>query len=191
MSTDGPTAATHEEQRWSGLMRRAQLGDQIAYRQLLTEIGSVSERFLRRRIGAHHFVEDCVQEILVSIHEARHTWDPARPFRPWLYAIVRNKAIDELRRVRRERNVFANPGAELPDVAAPAEAASEDGASALGSALGALPAPLRDALVLTKLHGLSTAEAAARLCISGMALRVRVHRAVSRLRSLLEEDSGA
>jgi RNA polymerase sigma-70 factor (ECF subfamily) len=172
-------------------MRRAQLGDELAYRQLLTEIGSASERFLRRKIGTHHFVEDCVQEALVSIHEARHTWDPARPFRPWLYAIVRNKAIDELRRVRRESGVFENPGAELPDMAAPAETAGEDGASVLGSALAALPAPLRDALVLTRLHGLSTAEAAARLRISGIALRVRVHRAVSRLRSLLEEDSGA
>jgi RNA polymerase sigma-70 factor (ECF subfamily) len=56
------------------------------------------ERYLRRHFGESDFVEDCVQECLLAIHRARATFDPARRFRPWMFAIVRHKAIDMLRR---------------------------------------------------------------------------------------------
>ncbi len=47
--------------------------------------------------------EDVVQEVLIAIHSKRHTWDEARPFLPWVGAVVRYKALDAVRRLARER----------------------------------------------------------------------------------------
>ena len=101
-------APKHEsdEQNWSRLMVNAQAGNESDYRQLLTELTDVIFNFLRSRFGDHHFIEDCVQETLMAIHQARHTYDQHRPFRPWLFAIVRHKAIDTLRK--------QSTGKELP-----------------------------------------------------------------------------
>ena len=82
-----------DEHRWSVLMVNAQSGNESDYRQLLKELAIVIHKFLRRRFGNHHFIEDCVQEALIAVHQARHTYDPQRPFRPWLFAIVRHKAV--------------------------------------------------------------------------------------------------
>ena len=73
-----------DEARWSSLMASAQSGDGIAYRQLLDELSTLVERYLRSRLGSHEFLEDCVQEVLLAVHQARHTYDQRRAFRPWL-----------------------------------------------------------------------------------------------------------
>lgn len=173
-----------DEARWSALMGRAQSGDAAAYRQLLGELATLVERYLRARLGGHDFLEDCVQEVLLAVHEARHTYDGRRPFRPWLFAIVRHKAADALRRAQvRGRHLAAHePGVE-PQVDGP------DASLDTGRLLAALPDGLRQALTLTKISGLSTAEAAQTLKISESALKVRVHRAVARLRRMMENDS--
>ena len=94
-----------DEQCWSRLMVHAQAGNESDYQQLLTELTDVIYNFLRSRFGNHHFIEDCVQETLIAIHQARHTYDRHRPFRPWLFAIVRHKAIDTLRKQRTRQRI--------------------------------------------------------------------------------------
>ena len=86
-----------DEQRWSSLMASAQAGNESDYRQLLGELSELVSRYLRTRLGGYDFVEDCVQDVLIAIHEARHTYDPRRPFRPWLFAIIRHKSTDAIR----------------------------------------------------------------------------------------------
>ena len=100
-------------------MCRANAGDQDAYERLLTEIGGVMEIYLRRRFGDADLVEECVQECLLSIHRARASYDPSRPFRSWMFTIVRHKAIDLLRRrgTRQQHETAAPRGEEF---AAPA-----------------------------------------------------------------------
>ena len=178
-----------DESRWSALMVSAQAGNQEDYRVLLKELSDVVHRFLCSRFGNHHFIEDCVQEALVAIHNARHTYDPQRPFRPWLFAIVRHKTIDILRKQRtrekvadqytREQEVLA----QSPGTPYPGEGMPEDGL------LEQLPEQHREILVLTKVIGYSIAETASKLGISQSATKVRVHRAVHKLRQLLEEDA--
>ena len=78
-------------ERFGDLMRRAQQGEGIAYRDLLEEISPRIRALVRRRrgfVGPEH-VEDLVQEVLLSVHTVRATYDPGRPFMPWLLAIVR------------------------------------------------------------------------------------------------------
>ncbi len=172
-----------DDARWSGLMTRAQSGDGSAYRQLLDELSVLVERYLRARLGAHDFLEDCVQEVLLAVHQARHTYDERRPFRPWLFAIVRHKATDALRRAE-VRGRYHAPFDDCEEPAAPDTDSLMDG----GRMLAALPEGLREALTLTKITGLSTAEAARELKISESALKVRVHRAVGKLRRMMETE---
>lgn len=178
-----------DEHRWSALMVSAQAGNQDDYRVLLQELADVVQRFLCSRFGHHHFIEDCVQEALLAVHRARHTYDPSRPFRPWLFAIVRHKTIDILRRQRHRKNAadqYVREQAVLSRAADTIDAGSGLPGEGL---LAQLPEKHREILVLTKIIGFSIAEAAARLGITQSAAKVRVHRAVHKLRQLLEEDA--
>ena len=115
----------------------------------------------------------------VHLHRARHTYDPARPFEPWLFALARHCAVDHGRRLRRRtREVLVE---DVPEVAVDDEPARP----ALVEALRALPRPQREAFTMLKLEGLSVGAAAARAGTTPGALKVRAHRAYKVLRAFL------
>ncbi len=178
-----------DEVRWSALMQSAQNGNERDYQRLLTELSQVIDRYLRTRIGHHHFIEDCVQDTLVAIHRARHTYNPSRRFRPWLFAIVRHKAIDTLRRQRSQRDAVERYRQELESTITSPQEATIDTRWLPGRLLEALSPQYREAITLTKINGLSTAEAAATLRISEGALKVRIHRAIGRLKRMVEAEA--
>src|SRR5262245_30897277 len=99
-------------------MRLAQDGDQLAYASLLALLTSVTRHFVRRRLGSVMWVDDVVQETLMTVHAARRTYDARRPFGPWFYAIATNRMIDGIRRERRVR-AHEMTGNELPDAGTP------------------------------------------------------------------------
>ncbi len=173
------------ESSWCELMEAAQGGDRAAYERLLLAILPVLRRLVFARLGDPAGVEDVVQNVLLSIHRARHTYQPGRPFGPWMRAIARNAVVDSQRqrnvRVRREQPL--SEVEELPDPAAPAP---ESGLSdPLRRALESLPAGQRQAVELIQLRELSVAEAAKQAGISPGALKVRAHRGYRALRALL------
>ncbi|MAE94131.1 MAG: RNA polymerase subunit sigma-24 [Deltaproteobacteria bacterium] len=168
-------------------MAAAQGGDADAYRTLLSELERVLRTYLRRLLGEPSLLEDGVQEALIAIHKARHTYDPDRPFRPWFLAIARHKAIDILRRGRNP----ALPSASQDDGEDPAEPAVEDRPEAaleVARMLSALPEIFREAIVLTKLQGFTVDEAAAQAGVSATAMRSRVARGMGQLRRRIEEE---
>jgi RNA polymerase sigma-70 factor, ECF subfamily len=173
-----------DEMRWAQLMASAQAGNEVDYRQLLAEISEAVGKYLRARLGGYDFVEDCVQEVLISVHQARHTYDARRAFRPWLFAIVRHKAIDAMRRgqVRSRERLAAGHFCE-------STVSGPDKEIASGQLLLGLPEGLQQALVLTKIQGMTSSEAARSLSISESALKVRVHRAMGKLKRLLELEA--
>jgi RNA polymerase sigma-70 factor (ECF subfamily) len=175
---------TTDESRWSGWMAAAQRGDQSSYARLLDELGRVIAAYLRSRFGPVEFLEDCVQECLMSIHAARHTYDPRRPFRPWLFAIVRHKTIDMLRSRRAYTSMLAEQAEAHDPHSPPIDAEIET-----GQLLEALAPKYSQALTLTKIVGLSIAESAGRLGISESAMKVRVHRGLGAMRKLLEHET--
>ena len=166
--------------RW---MERVQDGDGDAYRALLDDIRPALLAFLQRRVADPHAVEDIYQETLIAMHRARHTYDPARPLEPWLFAIARNVAVDHNRRdlARLSRELLL----ETPPEAA---AAWEAGDGRLTEALGRLPPAQREAFEMLKIEGLSVAAGAARARISEGALRVRAHRAYKAIRAFLRGE---
>jgi DNA-directed RNA polymerase specialized sigma24 family protein len=79
---------------WSALMARAQDGDGLAYRRLLEEITPYLRSLAARHRGLSGETEDTVQDILLTLHAARHTYDAGRPFGPWLLAIARRRIAE-------------------------------------------------------------------------------------------------
>ena len=177
MDEENLRARSAQRTRW---MECVQRGDREAYRALLTDIASPLLRFLRPRIADPHELEDVYQDTLMALHRARHTYDPSRPFEPWLFSIARHVLVDHFRRrgVRAAREVLVDV---LP------ERGEDDGGEAprLEKALDRLPAAQREAFEMLKLEGLSVAAAAARAGTTTGALKVRAHRAYKALRILL------
>ena len=180
----------NDEAHWVELMRRSQAGDSLAYERLLTELGEAIAGYVRHRFGWIDFAEDCLQECLVSIHQARHTYVAGRPFRPWLFAVVRHRTIDMLRRQRVYSELFPvslDDEGQVPGEV-PHNGDDEQRDLAAGAVLAALEPEHREALLLTKLMGFSNAEAASRVGISTGAMKVRVHRATRAAIRVLEAE---
>ena len=173
-----------DEAQWSAWMAAAQQGDESQYQALLESLGKAIEHYVRAHFGNIPFLEDCVQECLLAVHLGRHTYNPARPFRPWMFAVVRNKVIDLMRK-RRPDQIHGEDVDEwqLPESPMQAEAyvQRED-------LFKHLAPSYREALILTKVMGLTAKEAAKQCGISLPAMKIRVFRALSSLRDQLRED---
>jgi len=168
-------------------MRLAQAGDRIAYASLLTLLTTVTRQFVRRRAGTSVvWVDDVVQETLLSVHGARQTYDARRPFAPWFYAIASNRMIDVIRRERRVRS-REMAGDELPDAGTPAPVTARDeiDAEAIRAAVAALPARQRDVIEGLKFQDQSVREVAGRMGMSESAVKVTAHRGYRTLKRLL------
>ena len=167
---------------WSMLMVKIQAGDHEAYRRFLDEIGPVLYSFVRRRVFNPEMVPDVYQEVLLTLHKARHTYEPSRPLGPWLFTVARNSILDALGRNRKfaEKEI---PSENLPEISRVENDGSLD--DQLFEALQALPDLNRQAIELLKLRGLSLEEAAKELGISVAAVKVRAHRGYEQLRKMM------
>lgn len=177
------------EQHWQRLMQAAQSGDEASYHLLLGELSSVIERYLRRHFGQLPFEDDCVQEALIRLHHARHTWQPSRRFGPWLFAIVRHTAIDVIRAGQRYRRAVESWHDTKDMFEDSPQTTTSDTSEQLDEMFRQLSPSLRDALILTRIKGCTTREAADSLGISAAAVKVRCHRAISQLRRQLRTEN--
>ena len=171
-----------QEVEYAALMQQAQRGDREAYERCLLELAAVLRAYVRANAGDVPWVDDVVQETLLSIHRARHTYDPARSFAAWFYAIARNRLIDGLRHARRKdtREVAMD---RLPEPMATPVNIAERGP--LVAALAQLPPRQRQVITAMKVHGASTREVAASTGMSESAIKVTAHRGYKTLRRLL------
>lgn len=161
----------------------AQAGDESAYRSALRSVAVRLRGYFRRRLSANpDDVEDLVQETLLALHLQRGTYDPALPISAWVHAIARHKLVDHWRRRgRRGTSLSIDEADEAFLVAANEGEARRD----LGKLLDKLPTAQQRAIRLTKVEGLSVAEAAVHTGISESAIKVQVHRGLKRLSELV------
>jgi RNA polymerase sigma-70 factor (ECF subfamily) len=169
-------------------MARSQGGDQRDYLTLLKAITPYLRALARRAGLAADEIEDGVQDVLLTIHAVRHTYDPKRPFTPWLVAVARHRLAD---RARRRSRISARETQliEAHETLVSEETNLHERASdvrRLRVAISALPAGQRRAVEMLRLKELSLKEASSVCGQSETALKVSVHRAVRRLRFLLE-----
>jgi len=176
-----------QESELGRLMVEAQNGDRLAYEGLLRQVAALAQAFVRRRIGDVAWSDDVVQESLVALHRARHTYDPARPFVPWLYAIVQNRLVDALRVQRRRVLRELDPDRTPEPICQPPQerdALVRD----VRRAVASLPDNQRKVIELLKLEELSVREVAARLGMSESNVKVTAHRGYRALRRKIEES---
>jgi RNA polymerase sigma factor (sigma-70 family) len=179
--------ATGANDAWSILMARAQSGESEAYRRLLEQVTPYVRSLAIRLSRDPTDVEDAVQDVLLTIHAVRHTYDPSRPFGPWLVAIADRRIVGWLRRRgrARSRETTIEPRHEtFPALRTNIDEAGSD-RRALRAAVASLPPTQRQAIKLLKLQEMSLKEAAAVSGVSIASLKVATHRALKNLRRML------
>lgn len=182
----GPRLDDRKQKGWEGLMADAQDGDRQAYGELLQALLPVLRRIVAARMGRAES-DDVVQDILISLHTARHSYQRERPFLPWLMAIARYGIADHLQRRSRNQRL-EKVWSEIAETSSPARFDRQlEAREFVGKGLASLPASQRMALELMKLRQLSLEEASVESGMSVAALKVAVHRG---LRSLQRNWAG-
>ncbi len=178
--------------RWVDLLAAAQRGDADAYRVFLNAIIPFVRTIARRRCWSEDMAEDVLQDVLLTVHRVRHTYQPGRPVEPWLAAIVVRRSIDALRRHGRvARQEVSNPLAY--ETYADPQANKEDAADAarsLARITETLSPGQKEAIELVKMKQLSLAEASTVSGQSVASLKVNIHRAMKRLRANFGDRDG-
>ena len=170
-----------DDTTFRALMRASQKGDKQSYTVLLGECDKWLRRYFAAKI-APAALEDLVQETLISVHRKRASYDPSRPFLPWLAAIGRYRWIDQLRKTYRANE------AELDDnLAADPQAEAISAKISLATLLAKLPEGQADAIHLVRIEGLSIAEASAMTGQSQSLVKVNIHRGIKKLTGIVEE----
>jgi len=171
---------------FEALMRQSLSGDQKTYTHLLRETSRFLRPFLAQRLNFTGEVDDLLQEILISIHKARHTYDGNRPYKPWAFAIARFRLSDHLRSHYadhlREAIDFDELEESLPkpvtETAVSYESIKEE----------VEKLPVKQASILRLMHheGFTSKEVADKMGMTVTAVKVAAHRAYKILRSKLE-----
>ena len=175
---------TSKDSYLQSLMLRTQEGDADSYKMLLDEVYKELKPFVLRRYPS--IADDVLQEIVLTLHRFRHTYNPERPFLPWLFAIAKHRLEDEKRNIwRQQRKIVALK--ESQDLEDPVF--TSDISERLTEALKNLPQRQREIVSLLKLEGYSVKEIAKTLSLSTSAVKVAAHRAYSSLKkSLLQSE---
>jgi RNA polymerase sigma-70 factor (ECF subfamily) len=179
--------------RLSALMASAQTGDRAAYSFLLRECVPVIRAAAARRAPADR-IDDVVQEALLTLHNARHTYDPSRSFVAWLSVIADRRAIDLMRRVVRDHSrevhapvhyeQHADPGANPETPTEQAETRAQ-----MRQAVKTLPPRQREAIEQVVLAERSLREASSITGQTDGSIKVSLHRALRALRLKTERES--
>lgn len=163
------------------LMASAQGGDRAAYRLLLRGSRDWLMRYYSART-APAMIEDLVQDTLLSLHAKRSSFDPSRPFYPWLAAIARYRWIDSLRKLTRTEEL------QESDALVDCEESSIVSRLSLDGLLARIPPAQAAVIVLTRINGRSVAETARITCQSENLVKVNVHRGLKKLAAMVESE---
>ncbi|WP_370263256.1 sigma-70 family RNA polymerase sigma factor [Limnobacter sp.] len=167
----------------------AQEGNERAYKEALGMIALRLRQFYGRRLqGAPEEVEDVVQETLITLHLQRATYDSSLPVTSWIHAIARHKLVDVWRRRGRKESLHSSFD-ELHEQAQPLVEPEFGTRQDLMTLLALLPDSQREALILTKIEGLSVEEASLKTGASVSSIKVQVHRALKKLSALVGDGA--
>lgn len=155
-------------------------GDQAAYNNFLTTITPLLRRVVGRRIAIDE-VEDVVQEILISIHKARHTYDGSRPIMPWLISIAGFRVTDHLRKHYSQMRHQAIDISELENVLADVTEPTSDRES-INELLADVPEKHQRILTMMHVEGYTAKEVGQQMNMSESAVKVAAHRAIKKIR---------
>lgn len=178
-------------QNLDDLFRAAQAGEERAYREFLAQATLWLKRYLARRLATAE-VEEVVQETLISLHKARHTWDGTRPALPWIASIARYRLTDHLRKHYAQskhsevdiddfHEILPDTSADVTETAIAYESLSKE--------IESLPERQRRILHLMHAEGFTAKETGAQLGMKESAVKVAAHRAYKVIRAKMKETA--
>jgi len=160
-------------------------GSAAAFEELYRRVGPNLFAYLLRLTRNRERAEDLLQVTFAKVHRARGSYLRGAPVLPWMLAIARRSFLDERRSASTRSEDLSSDG-NLPEPRNEEAGVPADLSAALERALDALPEAYREAIQLTKVSGLSIAEAADVLGTTETAVKLRVHRGYTLLRKQLE-----
>lgn len=167
---------TDRETVLRNMLLRALAGDTAAYQGFLKRLSLHLRAFYRRRLTRlPDEVEDLVQEVLLAVHNQRHTYDNDMPVTAWIHAIARYKLIDFLRRRQRHEGLH-DALDDVPELFAESDDNAQDARRDLSGLLAQLPDKQRLPIVHVKIEGLSVAETARLTGLSESAVKIGIFR---------------
>ncbi len=167
------------------LMERYVDGEALAFDALYERISAKLFGYLMRLTRNRERAEDLLQITFAKVHRARQSYIRGAPVLPWILAIARRSFYDE-RRAQSSRSEELSSDGTLPEPRQTHDSVPNDVSEALERAMDELPEPYREAIQLTKITGLSVAQAAEVLGATPTAVKLRVHRGYAQLRKQLE-----
>ena len=175
-----------QEERMKGLLLAGLDGDGRAYRLFLADLTLLLRGYLRRRLASlPEDVEDLVQELLLAIHNQRHSYRIDQPLTAWVRAIARYKLIDLLR--RRARTTLLHDSIEDDDpLLGASDGAAAEASYDLAKLLDELPERQRLPIQYVKIDGDSVAGVARRIGMSESAVKVGIHRGLKALAARIQ-----
>jgi RNA polymerase sigma-70 factor (ECF subfamily) len=162
-------------------MLQSLAGDAAAYSMFLDELTARLRSYLRRRLGGlPDEVEDLLQELLLAVHNKRHTYDPRQPLTAWVQAIARYKLVDLLRR-RSRSDVLTDSLDEDDQVFGTTLNDAAEARYDVAKLLRGLPDRQRLPILHVKIEGSSVTDTAVRTGMSESAVKVGIHRGLKAL----------
>jgi RNA polymerase sigma-70 factor, ECF subfamily len=189
------TEAVRSARRDAELNRLARLasgGDKGALELLLGRIRPTVVQYCRARIGSgmlgSQSAEDVAQDTLLAVYGAMERWQPDKRVMAFVYGIASNKVVDAYRAAGRDKSMPTEVVPDEPDLDHGPEHAAMHGSmvAELRELLDQLPEQHREILVLRVALGMSAVETAATVGSTPGAVRVTQHRALAKLRELVE-----
>ncbi|MBU6140777.1 MAG: sigma-70 family RNA polymerase sigma factor [Proteobacteria bacterium] len=162
------------------LIRAGLAGDKTAYAKFLTEIAPLLRLVIAKKITSAD-VDDVLQEVLISIHKARHTYDGERPIMPWLMAIARFRITDHLRKYYAQMRHKAVDIDELENLLEDVTEVAADSES-IDELLENLDAKHKKILTMMHVEGFTAREVGAKIGMNESAVKVAAHRAIKKIR---------
>ena len=155
-------------------------------KQLLSELPYL-RRFARSLCGDAALADDLVQDCAERALKKSHLYDPTRPLRAWLFAILRNIYISGLRKNARHTIAKTVDDLEMGEDAVPPDQETGMSLALITDALDSLPTQQREIVVLISLEEMSYREAAEIVGVPIGTVMSRLSRARSQLHQILEE----
>lgn len=185
------------------IVQYRETGDRAIYGTLMTRYEREIYSYLRRYLADAELAEDAFQGTFLQVHLKCQQFDCSRRFRPWLYAIATNQAIDMQRRNKRHRMVSLDRTSTgdqddrsgnwseklVGDCPDPLHVASDQENSRwVHDSVDSLGESLKQVVHLVYYQGMKYREAADTLGIPVGTVKSRLHAAVGRLGLLWEES---
>ncbi len=174
------------------LMLAFQRGDDSAFSSLVQRFQHTVVGVIYRYVGDRAEAEDLSQDVFLRVYNARKSYSPQAKFTTWLFRIVTNLCLNEIRDRKRHSILSLAPDEILsqhPDRAVedgPAQALTdEEMRAAVKAAIEGLPDTQRMAIILDKYHDLSYEEIGSRMNLSAAAVKSLLSRARENLRKRL------